>query len=200
MQKTLESMSLPIVQVQSEAIVEPMEVETSQSDAHTTSPAPRQEEGIFSTTRTRSKSRAGTEEPPPRIQMMEAHEATVKLVDSDLVELYNAALRSGRNKPHDAEPFQKEDWERYQGGLPWNQQYGRPESRFASACFNLSLAGLVQLYNNPKMKNWVQQTAKLLSHSLRRIVLKPQRRLCRVLLQRRNSYNTLYFPQLSTPH
>jgi hypothetical protein len=107
------------------------------------------------------------DEPILRTAMMEAldeEETIMQLVDEVEGEVNTAGSRPTRNRPHNAEPYRKEDREDYQqNGKFYLPAHARPEVRLAGAVFTSSLAGLVMLWKNPNTPALINALAKILN-------------------------------------
>jgi hypothetical protein len=100
------------------------------------------------------------------MEALEEEETIIQLIDVEEPEgIVNAAgHRPARNRPHNAEPYRKEDNHDYrQDGSFYLPAHARPEVRLAGAVFTSSLAGLVMLWKNPNTPNLISALAKMLN-------------------------------------
>jgi hypothetical protein len=69
-----------------------------------------------------------------------------------------------QRRPYNAEQYQKGDKQQPSHPFKLRNPYGSPESRIGSATFLMNLSGLVDLYKNPGLAEWIATTDKLFSN------------------------------------
>jgi hypothetical protein len=69
-----------------------------------------------------------------------------------------------QRRPYHAEQYQKGERQQPPHALKSRNPYGSPESRIGSATFLMNLSGLIDLYKNPALAEWIATMDKLFSN------------------------------------